>query len=214
MSLLSIVLLTGCAPTLMQTARTAGEGNVQVGIEGGVGGWVGSGGNEQDPEGGAFVYPTFNVAGRYGLTDRIDIGGRIGTIGYGLQAKFAVTDPDLADVLIAVVPEVSVMGLAGVTTTRMNLGALFGIPVGDHELTIGALSSNNLTFVDGSALFTSNVGASAGFALRVSDQIRFMPEVSFKPLVLGAIAADGTGFGGALALPTWSASMGVLVGGD
>gem|GEM_PF-4821961 len=38
-------------------------------------------------------WPSFNLAGRYGVTEAIDLGARIGTSTYEPQSKFMLTKP-------------------------------------------------------------------------------------------------------------------------
>lgn len=95
-SLLAVVgmgaLLAGCPSVQsVQTAKTAGQGNLEVGIEPGIIGVAGNGG-------GGFL-PTVNASFRGGVSDRVDIGGRIGTSLIEVHGKFMFTDPQQDDII-------------------------------------------------------------------------------------------------------------------
>ncbi|MCA9570162.1 MAG: hypothetical protein KC656_20100 [Myxococcales bacterium] len=208
--LLAALFLTGCAPTLVQTARTVGEGNFQGAIEPGF--------TMVSADGVTGGVPVVNFAGRYGVSEKVDVGVRIGSVGYALQGKFALTDPtDAAKTQISIVPEVSAIAAGGAFLARANVGALFGIPVGESELTIGALTSNTIGGAGGAGGgaggFVSQVGGSVGYAAKLGA-VRLMPEVGFKPLVIGGGTASGAGSSGGVAfVPNVSFALGILVGG-
>lgn len=208
----------GCAGT-MQTARTNGEGNFQFGVEPGAAIAVG--------EGGAGGLPSFNLAGRYGVSETIDIGARIGTISYEIQSKFMLTDPaDQTSLAMSLAPSVTAIGFgtgdAGAFLLSADIPFLVGIPVGDSELTIAPKISP--AFVTGgggdanvSGLILSG-GGSVGFAARVGDKFWILPEISVKVPFFGAASASSgdtsasestTGVGGAIL----NIGVGLLFGG-
>lgn len=208
-------MLTGCATGSVQTARTNGQGNFQFGVEPGVVGFAGGGGV-------GFV-PSFNIAGRYGVSDRVDIGARIGSIGYEIQTKFAFTDPsDLEALAVALAPSFTAIGFGGtgggffLLASRIPL--LFGIPVGDSELTVGPRISP--AFFAGGAGgtnaggFALSAGGEVGFAARLGDTFWLLPHAKVDVPVVAAAAGGGEsgavgGFGGV----TFGAGVGLLFGG-
>src|SRR5262245_47544450 len=104
--LLPLLAVSGCAAATLQTARTNGKGAFQAGIEPGV--WVVTG------AGAAIWVPSLNVSGRYGVSDRVDIGARVGTTLYEFQTKFALTDPAALDsIAFALAPSTTVFGFGG-----------------------------------------------------------------------------------------------------
>src|SRR5687768_16316244 len=88
--------LLGCASATLQTARTNGQGNFQFAVEPGV----------VYPSLLGGVFPSLNLSGRYGVSDRVDLGLRLGTSSfYEVQSKFLLTDPaDIDGVALALAP--------------------------------------------------------------------------------------------------------------
>lgn len=209
---LSAALLGGCAPATVQLARTNGQGNFQFGIEPGVIGAAGGGST-------AFV-PSFNVAGRYGVSDQFDVGARLGTSLYELQFKYMFTDPAATDTMaIAVAPSTTLFaaGVEGVNgfywNTRVPL--LLGLPVGDgSEFTFGP--SGNLVVGGGGGAGAVGllVGGQVGFAAKVADNFRLVPQLDLSYPVIAAAAAAGessVGVGGNGLL--FGFQLGLLLGG-
>lgn len=211
----------GCAGT-MQTARTNGDGNFQFGVEPGVIHYTSAGATEGRAI--TLTRPSFNLAGRYGVTDSIDIGARIGTILYEIQAKFMLTDPsDQQAIALSLAPSVSVLGgsLDGHSDTfyaGAKIPLLIGIPIGSSELTLTPrLSPLVLTeAVNGNSntTFILSGGGSVGFAARVGNKFWIVPEVSVDIPFLGATAAGGdTGAGVGFAGTFINLGVGFLFGG-
>lgn len=101
-----LLLLASCSATAGQRARTAGRGVVQVGLEGGVGT---NPTNEGEP------VPLADVAVRVGLTDRTDVGGRLGGSGVEVQGKHRVT-ADTSDLVVSAFVGSATRSLAGAAT--------------------------------------------------------------------------------------------------
>jgi hypothetical protein len=222
------LLATACAPAVLQTARTNGKGNFQFAVEPGL---VGA-----SAAGSTGVAPTFNLSGRYGVSDSVDLGLRLGTSLYELQGKFLFTDPaDTDGVALALAPSTTVFG-GGISTGDTKVGGfywgtriplLIGVPVGRSELTIGPRLSpivfgagGGAEGVDGSSTaFALMAGASVGFAGRAADKFRIMPEVGIDvPLIGGGTASVGgtstsstQAFSGAV---TFNAGLGLMFGGS
>jgi hypothetical protein len=211
---------SGCiAGTSVQTAHPIGKGNIQVGVEPGI---YGASANGSD---GTVVLPAMNVAIRYGVTDRLDIGGRLGTGLYELTGKYQVNDP-AAETPIAIAPSTSFFafgtGTAGAGYWDFRMPVLFGFPAGRHELVVGPRVHNMLIAggdrgLSGAANFTM-LGGQAGFALRLGDNFQLLPEVSVEYPVLaiagsytdGASATDQLNVGDGTA---FSFTLGFLLGG-
>jgi hypothetical protein len=201
-----------CAPATVQLARTNGQGNFQLGLEPG----LLAGAAPETLE----VIPSFNVAGRYGVSDRVDLGARIGTGTYELQLKHLFTDPAATDAIaIALAPSTTVLWSGpdrlngALWNTRVPL--LFGLPVGGgSELTFGPSAMLTVLGGDGSGGVGLSAGGQVGFAVRVADRFRIVPQIDLMAPVVGASVASGESSlnpgGGAL---LFGAQLGFLVGG-
>lgn len=212
-------LLAGCATHGgVTTAHPIGEGNVQVGLEPGAA--VGAGGGQ------SAVLPTFNVAVRYGLSERAEIGGRLGTSAYEILGKVQLNTPG-SDMPISIAPSGHFVafgaGGASAAYAAYQVPLLIGVPMGESQLVVGPKLKQHI-FVGGGG------GASAGgtvisgggvvaYSLKAGDKFRFHPEVSFDVPFLGAVggSAGGQGGGGA-AVGAGGAligfNLGLLFGGD
>ena len=162
----------------VQTASTLGKGNFQISAEpgiygpnfgrvGGSGGGAGGGsGTSQD------AVPHFDVAFRYGVTPRFDIGVRTGWSLFELQTKFLFTSPEAETLAISTAPAVG-MGLSaagGTSITYFNFAVpvLFGIKhFRANELVFG-LRFNNMVFALGDStgsavIYLFGVGGTIGY---------------------------------------------------
>ena len=188
-----VALATGCAISAGQTARTNGQGNVQVGVEPGVLG-AAAGGT-------AAVAPAMNVAVRYGVSDTMDLGGRIGTNGLEFQTKFQVTEDD--GVIISPAPSVELWffaaGGAGGGFLGVPVPLLIDVPVGDNALVIGPRVHPRLAFGAGggaaASVFTLSGGTTIGYAAKTSEGLKIFPELGFEIPLVAAAAAAGAGAG-------------------
>ncbi|WP_338863633.1 hypothetical protein [Myxococcus stipitatus] len=201
---------TGCVSVShVQTADTLGQGKFQFAIEPGLGGaGVVSGG---DVEG--FYYPHVDLSMRYGVADRVDLGVRIGSSLAELQSKFLLTQPDNPDLAISLAP--SVMGLFVGTDEDAVVGSYVNVAL---PLLVGFKTSGGSEFVLGPRVSYTRIGAggggesagvnllsvgtSVGYAIRVTEGFRLMPEVGFSVPVVGKFHAGdsdselGAGFDG------------------
>lgn len=209
--------LTGClAGTAVQTAHPIGEGNLQVGLEPGI--W-GAGTSE-----GGVVLPAFNIAMRYGLDDRSDIGGRFGSTLYEISYKRTLSDPESGGMQTALAPSISAFyfgaGGVGGGWVDLRLPLLFGIPVGESELVLGARAHNILLIASGGGESAGGdvllLGGQIGFAGRLGPKFFILPEFGLEYPVYSAagtsVGGGGSGFGGEGAL--FSFTLGFLVGGE
>ena len=207
-TLAALTLASGCASIgSMQTADTLGKGNLQFGVEPGV--W-GAAAIRGDAEGFAFTH--LDVALRYGVSDTVDIGGRLGSSLAEFQTKFLLTDPSDPSKAISLAPAVSGIligsGDGGGGYTHLQVPLLFGLKTrGGSEFVVGPRISNATFFglgggSDGMVNILS-AGASVGYAARLGKGFRLMPEVAVLVPLVGASALDGesdaaVGFGGGL----------------
>jgi len=211
------VLGTGCVSVShVQTADTLGQGRFQFAIEPGVGGAaVLAGDSDEGLEGesdtDALYYPHLDLALRFGVTDRVDLGVRFGSSLAELQSKFLLTHPDNPHLAVSLAP--SLMGVFLGDDSDVGSYVNVALPVlvgfktpGGSELVLGPRVS--ATRISGSSATESvavnlvSVGASVGYALRVTNGFRLMPEVGVSVPVIGEFNSTdsdsevGAGFGG------------------
>jgi len=165
-----------------QTAQTLGAGNYEVSIEPGVYG-AAVGGN-------TFPFASLNVAFRAGLTDRFDLGGRVGTTLGELQTKILLSDPENENFALSLAPAVGGFGLGsslgGFGVLSVPLPVLIGFKFGRHELTLGPRLQNLVVFgsagaagADASAAaYVLMAGGSLGFGAQLTDRFRLFPEIA------------------------------------
>lgn len=204
---------TGCVSVShVQTADTLGSGKFQFAIEPGVGGAAII---DSDVGGGSLYYPHVDLAARYGVSDSVDLGVRFGSSLVELQSKFLLTDSRDPNKAISLAP--SVMGVffgsgdddvdGSISYVNLAVPLLVGFKTsGGSELVLGPRLSG--TRISGSALDGGaavnilSVGASVGYALRVTEGFRLMPEVGVSVPVLGEVNTTqsdsevASGFGG------------------
>jgi hypothetical protein len=142
---------------------------------------------------------TLSVAGRYALTDRIEIGARVGSTRPEIMAKFRLDRGNPGKTAISFAPSVGAFvatatGIFGVNTYG-QLPILVGIPVGKHEFVFsGALhvahAVNVETYVWGFAL---SPGASVGFVGQPLPWLSIVPNLAVAiPLLYAGPAGAGT----------------------
>jgi hypothetical protein len=197
---------TGCVSVShVQTADTLGAGKFQFAIEPGVGGAA----VISDEAGASIYYPHVDLAARYGITDRVDLGVRFGSSLLELQSKFLLSDPRNPDIAMSLAP--SVMGVFlgsdedpdAVSYMNLSVPFLVGFKTsGGSELVLGPrISGTRLTLGDEGAINILSAGASLGYALRVTEGFRLMPEVGVSVPLVGNVSSRSdsevaAGFGG------------------
>lgn len=214
MTLAAVAMTGGCGSLgSVQRANTLGQGNVQVGIEPGVIGGAGGGA--------AAVGPSFDVSARGGISDKTDLGGRIGTGRYDIHMKTMFTDPESGGVVISLAPATTFFGAGGTGgggfLWTVNLPVLIGIPTGKSQIVLGPRLINVLTIGGaGGASGTVNVlsaGSSFGYALSLGDKFGMIPEFTIAVPVVGSAANGGesgsAALGGGL---LFSFKLGFLIG--
>lgn len=191
-----LALFTGACVSIgtMQTAHTVGDGAVQFAVEPA---WEGV-----SSEGDSVRLPRLDFSVRHGLTDRIDIGGRIGASGLELTGKFQLTDPANRALVLALAPSVGGVAIGGASDDssmaagllNISLPVLIGIGVGEKgsELVFGPKLIDTVIFggMDGagSAYSILSVGGSLGFCLS-TGRFKLFPEVSIAKPVIGTVSS-------------------------
>jgi hypothetical protein len=188
----STVVTGGCLSVAsFQTADTNGRGNLQMSLEGSRFGL--RSGNDNVHLG----VPVFNVAGRYGVTDDLDVGARVGMSGMEFMAKKRLFGKP-GELSVALAPSVGGFPLGSTSLLMGQLPVLIGIPLGPHQLVLSPKlqfyqvsdSDSSETTASGAVSVSSatlfNVGTGVGFSLKVGDNFRILPEVSIVYPVLGA----------------------------
>ena len=127
--------LTGCYGNLatFQPARTMSAGGFAIGAEGsGIGVASDAGDKHQG---------TFSIAGRYAVTNRVEIGARVGTTRPEIMAKFRLDQGKPGVTAISFAPSVGAFPATATGIFAWNtygqLPVLVGIPLGRHELVFG-----------------------------------------------------------------------------
>lgn len=189
---------TGCmAIGAVQTAQTLGEGNYEVSIEPGAYGAAARGEN----------YTTFstNVAFRFGITDRFDLGARVGSTLAEVQTKILLSDPDNDSFALSLAPAIGGFGFgaggASIGVLNIPIPVLIGFKFGQHELTLGPRIQNVVLFGSASSgsasadagVYVLMAGGSVGFAAQIAERFRLLPEISVAAPILGSASASAGG---------------------
>ncbi len=177
----------GCAGlNTFQTANTLGEGGLQVAVEPSV--WGGAKGSAP------YLYPRLDVAARYGLRERMDVGFRLGSAGFELQSKFQMTRPDEVGFILSLAPSIGgffvPVGTPSGASLHVSVPLLMGFGLsGGSQLVLGpklvewvVAGSDNAK--GGHALYA---GASIGVSLKVGDTFRIMPELGVVYPIVSSI---------------------------
>ncbi len=213
------VVATGCWNSTMQRAETLGQGNFEIAIEPGV---VGVAGTSVDDVGvGGGFLPSFNLAARFGVSDRVDLGARLGSGFAEFQMKFMLTDPS-ADTKISLAPYVTpaVFGGGGAAAgfLRAKVPLLIGFAAGANNQVVLGPSIGTWAFLaggggaaaGGAAIYP---GMSIGYSAQVGDSVRLHPEIGVDIPLVGVGGGGGfvdgaVGFGGVL----YTVALGVQFG--
>lgn len=216
----ALMLSSGCVSIGgTQTADTLGKGNFQFAVEPGV--W-GATAITENVDG--FIIPHVDFAARYGVSDTVDIGARFGSSLLELQSKFLLTDPNDTGKAISLAPSVAGIfvgageGVGGYANVQVPL--LIGLKTGGgSEFVLGPRIADSIFFGagngNGGIANILSAGASIGYAARVGDGFRIMPEVAVLVPLVGSVSVNGNsdaaaGFNGGLI----QFKVGLLFGGD
>ncbi len=202
--------LVGCATHGgVTTAHPIGKGKVQVGVEPGAGIWA-----TND----TYVAPHLNLALRYGVSRRAEIGVRAGTSMYEVLGKVMFSDPD-ADVVISIAPSGSlvVLGFQGPPSRYFSyqVPLLFGLPSGESQFVVGPkfrhLVITGVGTSDTSMIFMG--GGVFAYSAKLSDTFRLHPELAVDvPFVGSASSVVSSGGGSSIFGPLGGLVVGVNVG--
>jgi hypothetical protein len=215
------VAASGCITTgNVQKAETLGKGRFQFGLEPGAYQIV----QTQNP-GTVVTLPHVDVSARYGISDGVDLGLRLGGSLIELQGKFQLTRPEFGSGFVAsFAPTVggayAAFGEARLGYMSVNLPVLLGYHFsGGSELVFGPRIQTLLIFGatnNGQGLAgVLSPGASIGFAWQITEGFALMPEVSMTVPVVGSVSdlngnsATGAGSGGFFT----NFKLGLLFGG-
>jgi hypothetical protein len=168
-------IMMGCRGNLapFQPARTMPAKGFALGVEGSA---IGAASNEGDE-----LEGTFSIAGRYALTDRIEIGARIGTTRPEIMAKFRLDNGKPGSVAFSLAPSIGAFAATATGIRAFNdygqLPLLIGIPLGKHELVLSPSvhfghAVNVDTYVWG---FAAGPGASIGFVAQPKPWLAILP---------------------------------------
>jgi hypothetical protein len=221
LAIIGVMLLAGCPSfTTMGTARTIEKGKGQFYVAlGGISlqDW------ETDSSGSSnsIGLPSFELGGRYGVADGVEVGGKIFPIGAELNAKVALIRPETpAGLNLSVGPAASVYpfttGGDTFTMAWLHLPLLVGMNMGGSELVVAPRISDLIITGGGDGINTVFAGGSLGFAWKVTDGFRILPEVSISTPIFYAVKAGSTTASDTLN-PQGAivqANVGILLGGD
>jgi hypothetical protein len=211
-------LISGCATVgTIQTADTIGEGGFELGVEPTFWG-VSSGGD------GGIGFVQLGISGRFGVSDRTDLGFRVATNGGAeFLSKFSLTEPGSAGIRMALAPSgggfVAAAGGGAGGILHFQLPLIIGIPVGPHQLVLTPKVHEWLIFGagggGGAGGFITSAGGSIGFSLAAGEKLRILPEFSaVAPLAISGTAtgagSDSVDISGSSTI--YQVSFGFLVG--
>lgn len=174
--------LFGCPSfSTMGTARTIGRGKTQL--------LVAAEGMGSATHSGVGVLPQLELAGRYGFTDDVELGLKAWYLGAALDAKVQLirsANPE-SGLDVAFDPTIG-WGAPNKLTVAVPLLLGFNFR-GGHQLVLGPRLVDQLWFDPAQpaarAVNALLAGMSVGFAWKISERVRLMPELS----VLYPIAA-------------------------
>lgn len=194
------IAASGCATIgTMQTANTLGKGKFQASLEPTYWGLVAG------SQTGNIFFPNLTLSARYGLSDKVDFGGRIGSNGFEIDTKFMLTDPKKTGFVVSIAPLAGGGAVGGTTgmagSVYLQVPVLFGFGIGGgSQLVLTPKLLDWYLFGSGSVTGSSGLGqgnilglgASAGVSLKLANGFRIMPEVAFAyPIVEGASLSSG-----------------------
>lgn len=206
--LAAIGTLQGCASIgSVQSADTLGEGNFQIGVEPGV--HVAAPVNIQAT---GTVWPHGDVAFRYGIADRIDLGVRAGSSIIEAQSKFLLTTPG-SGFKLSLAPAAGFFvatEIGSAPAFSAALPVLLGIDLHPRfELVVGPRVQFELASDASGTAMQVGVGSSVGVLMQLHRLFALMPEVAFS--VPAVLASDAGAYGGT-GVFQFQFKVGVLIG--
>jgi hypothetical protein len=190
--------MSGCLTVAsFQTADTNGRGRTQLGLEAGSTGIA--------VKDGRASLPGTAISARYGVSDDLDIGARIGTGGGDIMAKLRLMGGP-GQLTVSLAPSIGGISLGPTSLTSAQVPLLVGIPLGSHQFVLSPKvhmyrASIDTTTTDDKGVTTYaaasatilSAGTGVGLALKLGETFRILPEFSVVyPLYLGASAVAGS----------------------
>ena len=178
--LLAASLLCGCpSVSMLGTARTVDKGKTQWALGLATTGTVFT---RTPMSGQPFnIGPTVELAARHGLTDRVELGGRLWGSGVQVDGKFALLRAEKErglDLSLAPSAGVVVSPLGNqVPNIPLQLAVLGGWGFDVVHVTVGMRLMDQIVFYQG-PINTFWGGFNLGVALKLSDRIRLVPEIA------------------------------------
>lgn len=173
-----VLALSGCATVgVFQAPQTLGKGRWQVAAE--------LGSQAQAATDAIALYPVFGVTGRYGVSETVDVGARLGPSGLELQGKVMLTPRTGTVVSLApsvggtfAVPSGLVLGSA-----QAAIPVLIGVPLGPRAQLIFAPRVHDTLLVlfagqAGATVNTVSLGGAIGVAIPIK-RLQLIPDVGF-----------------------------------
>ncbi len=212
--LLLLLLGTGCpSASTLQTVRTLPPSKLRLAVGMDVVSLRGPALVGDATESGRLTLPQLEVAGRMGLSDRLDVGAKLFLVGALFDVKWQFLKTHRVDAAVA--PGLGWTLLSGPATTSgaavnsldLHLPFLFGFNVSDDiTLMLGPRVLGRLSFSpSGAGVMQARllpfIGGSAGVALQLGDSLVLLPEVTLLNVpgeVQGVVVHGGLGlmFGG------------------
>jgi len=196
----AVMSLAGCSFSSLTTASNLPEGEGQF--------FVAPGYNRyQRSQGEPLWAPQLEVGGRYAITDRVEVGGKVWLPGAQVDVKVAMLGQEERGrgFNLSLDPSLGYLGgfegnpEGGDTLHIVTVGlpVLMGWEFGESELVFGPRLIDQVWTGTGDTL-TANivaVGASLGFAWYVGRGVTVLPEVSWGTIVAQSLEDFGSNFG-------------------
>lgn len=178
-----LLSITGCpSVAVLGSARTLDRGRTQAAVALGAAGGVvtrrpyNDTGNALAPT----VGPQATVLVRHGITDRVELGARLWTMGLQLDGKFALLRPEAPGFDLCLAPSIGVIYVPStgyVPSIPIQLAVLGGYDFGWARPFVGPRVLDRILFYQG-PINTWSLGGSLGVSFAVGRQLRLVPEVS------------------------------------
>jgi hypothetical protein len=204
----AVILLAGCPSfTTMGTARTTPLGKTQL--------YVATGGVQlrdwrlQDSAGSTGTLesvglPQFEIGVRHGVSDTVEVGGKIWFLGAELDSKFQLlrSPGEGSGIDVALAPALSLYPFTAEDSSGADVQAIFawahlpllvGVNIGGgSQLVIGPRLSDMIVSAGGETTNVFWAGGSLGLALKMGPTFRILPEVSIAYPVAASHGAQAT----------------------
>ncbi|MBU1429429.1 hypothetical protein KKF91_02595 [Myxococcota bacterium] len=216
--LCAAALIVGCSFSTLTTASNLDPGETQL--------LIAPGYTRYKRGSGEPLYaPQLEIGGRYGLTKRLELGGKLWLPGIQIDAKYALMGyEEGAGFHLALDPTFGYMGGFEGTATgegntleiiTLSVPVLMGWRFGTDELIVAPRVVDQIWTGTGASTMTANIasaGASLGYSWRVAPGVRIIPEVSWGFIFAQTLFEFGSSVGanGTMA----QINLGLLFGGD